>query len=83
MRRKLVTARQAAFAGFALALSAQAASPTLSHIVPGGGQRGTEVEVVCEGGRLDDAKGLLFYSRGLSSLYAIIKYNFYNTNIPV
>ena len=65
VRRKFVTARAAAFAGFALAVSAQAASPTLSHIVPGGGQRGTEVEVICEGGRLDDAKGLLFYDRGL------------------
>ena len=64
VRRTFVTARGSAFAGFALAVSAQAASPTLSHIVPGGGQRGTEVEVVCEGGRLDDAKGLLFYERG-------------------
>ena len=64
VRRKFVTARGAAFAGLALAVSAQAASPTLSHIVPGGGQRGTEVEVVCEGGRLDDAKGLLFYEHG-------------------
>lgn len=65
VRRKFVTARAAAFAGFALAVSAQAASPTLAQIVPGGGQRGTEIEVICEGGRLDDAKGLLFYSRGL------------------
>jgi Bacterial pre-peptidase C-terminal domain len=65
VRRPFVTARAAAFAGFALALSAQAASPTLSHLVPGGGQRGTEVEVICEGARLDDAKGLLFYERGL------------------
>ncbi len=64
VRRTFVTARAAAFAGFALAVSAQAASPTLTHLIPGGGQRGTEVEVVCEGGRLDDAKGLLFYERG-------------------
>ena len=54
-----------ALAGLVLAVSAQAASPTLSSIFPAGGQRGTEVEVVCEGTRLDDAKGLLFYDRGL------------------
>ena len=64
VRRVFVTARDAAFAGLALAVSAQAASPTLSHLLPAGGQRGTEVEVICEGGRLDDAKGLLFYSHG-------------------
>ena len=64
VRRRFVTVRGAAFAGFALAASAQAASPVLSHIVPGGGQRGTEVEIVCDGARLDDAKGLLFYERG-------------------
>jgi len=52
-------------AGLALAGSLHAASPTLSHLVPAGGQRGTEVEVFCEGARLDDAKGLLFYERGL------------------
>ncbi len=64
VRRKFATARAAAVAGYALAMSAQAASPTLSHLVPGGGQRGTEVEVICEGARLEDAKGLLFYTRG-------------------
>ena len=51
--------------GLALAGSLHAASPTLTHIVPGGGQRGTEVEVVCEGSHLEDARGLVFYSRGL------------------
>ena len=55
----------AASAAFALAAAAQAASPTLSRIVPAGGQRGTEVEVVCEGTRLEDARGLVFYGRGL------------------
>ena len=55
----------AASAAFALAAVAQAASPTLSRIVPAGGQRGTEVEVVCEGTRLEDARGLVFYGRGL------------------
>jgi len=58
--------RLASGAIFALALTAaHAASPTLARIVPAGGQRGTEVEVVCEGGHLGDARGLLFYSRGL------------------
>jgi len=65
VRRPFVSACAAAFAGKALAFSVQAGSPTLSHFVPAGGQRGTEVEVVCEGGRLDDAKGLLFFERGL------------------
>jgi hypothetical protein len=48
----------------ALGATVRAASPSLSHIVPAGGQRGTEVEVTCEGTHLDDAKGLLFYDRG-------------------
>ncbi len=63
--RKSVIVRAAGLASLALAASAHAASPTLSHFVPAGGQRGTKVEVICEGGRLDDAKGLLFFGRGL------------------
>ena len=69
-RNEVAGAISCASALFAAAIllggsAAEAASPTLARIVPAGGQRGTEVEVICEGGRLEDAKGLLFYSRGI------------------
>ncbi len=53
---------------FALVLgatSAFAASPVLSNIIPRGGQRGTEVEVVFNGQRLDDAQELMIYEPGI------------------
>lgn len=53
---------------FALAISAasaHAASPVLSNIIPRGGQRGTDVEVVFNGQRLDDAQELMFYEPGI------------------
>lgn len=61
------------FAQFNLALlalalgatSAFAASPVLSNIIPRGGQRGTEVEVVFNGQRLDDAQELMIYEPGI------------------
>jgi hypothetical protein len=61
------------FAHFALALFAMAvcgastfaASPVLSNIIPRGGQRGTEVEVVFNGQRLDDAQQLMIYEPGI------------------
>lgn len=61
------------FAHFALALfavaicgaSTFAASPVLSNIIPRGGQRGTEVEVLFNGQRLDDAQQLMIYEPGI------------------
>lgn len=47
------------------ATSAFAASPVLSNIIPRGGQRGTEVEVVFNGQRLDDAQELMIYEPGI------------------
>ncbi len=44
----------------------QAANPSLSSILPRGGQRGTEVELSFNGARLGDAKEILFYSPGFS-----------------
>jgi hypothetical protein len=46
-------------------LAARAGSPSVSSIDPQGGQRGSEFEVVISGERLQDAKGLLFYSPGV------------------
>lgn len=48
------------------AISAQAVEPSLGSITPYGVQRGTDVEMVFGGGRLADAKELLFYSPGLT-----------------
>lgn len=42
-----------------------AASPVLSNIIPRGGQRGIEVEVVLNGQRLDDAQELMIYEPGI------------------
>ncbi|MFO1044636.1 MAG: PPC domain-containing protein [Planctomycetaceae bacterium] len=61
------------FAHFAIALvavvaaanSLWASSPVLSNIVPRGGQRGTEVEVVFTGQRLEDAQQLMIYEPGI------------------
>lgn len=48
------------------AATAQAASPSLSNILPRGGQRGTDVEVQCQGGNLNDAVDLLFHDPGIA-----------------
>ncbi len=61
------------FAQFALALfvlasgaaSTFAASPVLSNILPRGGQRGTDVEVLFNGQRLEDAQELMIYEPGI------------------
>lgn len=42
-----------------------ASSPVLSNILPRGGQRGTEIEVVLNGQRLEDAQALMIYEPGL------------------
>ena len=51
--------------GLFLGETLEAGSPTLLHIWPAGGQRGTEVEVICEGTHLEDARGLVFYNGGM------------------
>lgn len=49
-----------------LATAAQAVEPSLGNIVPYGLQRGVETEVQFQGGRLADAKEILFYSPGIT-----------------
>lgn len=59
------------------------ASPSLGGVSPRGGQRGTEVTFTFSGGRLSDAKEVLFYSPGFevkkltaandSSVQAVVK----------
>ena len=45
---------------------ALAVEPALGGIAPYGVQRGVETEVLFQGGRLQDAKQLLFYSPGIA-----------------
>ena len=47
-------------------LPVDAVAPRLGNITPTGGQRGTEVDVVFSGQRLDDAKEVVLYTAGLS-----------------
>ena len=47
------------------ALSAWAGSPNTGQITPAAGQRGTEIEVTVSGGRLADARSLLFDEAGI------------------
>ncbi|MBS0204044.1 MAG: PPC domain-containing protein [Planctomycetes bacterium] len=69
------------FAQFTLALftlacssaTLLASSPVLSNIVPRGGQRGTDVEVVFNGQRLEDAQELMIYEPGIDvSEFAVV-----------
>jgi hypothetical protein len=47
-------------------LAARAASPDLVNVVPRGGQRGTEIDVVFNGDRLADAQEVFVYSPGVT-----------------
>jgi hypothetical protein len=47
-------------------LSALAAPPSVESVIPGVGQVGTEFTVTLAGGRLKDARELLFYDAGLT-----------------
>jgi hypothetical protein len=64
--------RIARFVGAALMLGlsavsgSRAASPSVGSSVPVGGQRGTEVEVVFNGGSLADAQEILWYEPGIA-----------------
>ena len=43
-----------------------ATQPDVQHVVPPGGQRGTEVDLSIDGKRLDDAQEMLWYDSGIS-----------------
>src|SRR4051794_40191433 len=47
---------------------ALAATPSLGAIRPVGGQRGTEIDVTLSGARLGDAKEILYYQQGISTV---------------
>lgn len=56
--------------------SALAASPVLSNIQPRGGQRGTEIEVLFNGQRLEDAQELMIYEPGIEvAEFAVVNGN--------
>ena len=46
--------------------AARAANPSLGAITPYGGQRGTELEVLFQGGNLGDAQEILLYYPGIT-----------------
>ena len=50
----------------AFAISARAATPQLSSILPRGVQRGTEADIDLQGDRMTDAKEVLIYSPGIT-----------------
>src|SRR5437867_10145244 len=52
----------------AFATLAQATSPKFNSTTPSGGQRGTELELRCNGTRLDDAQEIVFYGPGIDVL---------------
>ena len=63
-----MTARQSATAllACALPLSAIAGSPRVATVFPAGGQRGGEIEIVCSGNNLSDAREFLFDTPGFT-----------------
>ncbi len=56
-----------ALASCLAATAAFAGAPRVSHIYPGGAQRGGEMEVTCFGSNLSDARALLFDEPGFES----------------
>ena len=56
----------ASIAPLVLSLSALAGSPRLTHVNPGAGPRGGEVELELRGSNLADARELLFDSPGFT-----------------
>ena len=50
-----------------LAIGAQAATPTLSNLLPRGGQRGSSQEVTITGARLNDAREIFFHGPGIKT----------------
>src|SRR4051812_7468743 len=60
------TAAGAACAVLLLATLAYAASPTLTSVLPRGGQRGTEADVVFGGDRLAGAQEIFLYTPGIT-----------------
>ncbi len=63
----------------ALATLAQAISPKFNSTTPSGGQRGTELELRCNGQRLEDAQELVFYGPGIE----VLKIEPAKTNAPL
>ncbi|MEW6305427.1 MAG: PPC domain-containing protein [Verrucomicrobiota bacterium] len=48
------------------ALMAQAVNPNFVSTTPAGGQRGTEMDLILRGARLDDTQEIFFYSPGIT-----------------
>jgi len=48
--------------------STQAATPSLGAIRPVGGQRGTEIEITLSGARLGDAREIIYYQPGITTV---------------
>src|SRR3954465_7428415 len=63
MKRTLIL-----LSSFSLGAFALAGSPNVSTVSPAAAQRGTETEIVLNGSRLADARGLLFDEPGIEVL---------------
>ena len=62
--RSLAKALPSATLLLALVSIASAGSPRVTHVYPAGGQVGSEIEIVCKGNNLQDAKTMLFDEPG-------------------
>ncbi len=59
-------AATAAFANLFFAASAWATQPAITQVLPPGGQRGTDVDLMIDGKRLDNAQEILSYEPGIA-----------------
>src|SRR5262245_23367398 len=55
----------AAIVALSQCFPAAATQPTISRVLPPGGQRGSDVELVMEGKRLEDGQEILWYDPGI------------------
>ena len=67
MNKKIIFVRACALGCFLLALAIHAATPTISNVMPRGGQRGSTLEVTISGARLNDAQEIFFHSQGIQA----------------
>src|SRR5688572_5464199 len=82
MKRLLLLTSFALLTG-SLATALHAGSPRVNRLYPSGGQRGTEVEVTCAGGNLEDAQGIVFDEPGFEVTKVSAEKGSYKVKIKV
>ena len=68
---------------FAGQVKTHAGSPRVNLLYPSGGQRGSEIEVVCSGGNLEDARGMIFDEAGFEATTVAAEKGKYTVKIKV